>query len=61
MDVFSKWVKLAITHIASSIKATIEGLNHMFATHGVPDTWTTLLDSLVNNLQDFVPETTLIM
>ena len=33
---FSKWVKVAITHIASS-EATIEGLHHMFATHGVPD------------------------
>ena len=37
VDAFSKWVKVAITHTASS-EATIEGLHHMFATHGVPDT-----------------------
>ena len=60
VDAFSKWVKVAITHIVSS-QATIEGIHHMFATHEVPDTWKTLLDSLVNNLPDFVPETTLLM
>ena len=37
VNAFSKWVKVAITHTASS-EATIEGLHHMFATHGVPDT-----------------------
>ena len=30
---FSKCVKVAITHTASS-ESTVEGLHHMFATHG---------------------------
>ena len=34
---FSKWVEIAVTHAATS-DATIEGLRHVFATHGVPDT-----------------------
>ena len=37
VNAFSKRAKVAITHTASS-EATIEGLHHMFATHGVPDT-----------------------
>ena len=37
VDAFSKWVKVAITHTASS-ESTIEDLLYMFATHGVPDT-----------------------
>ena len=31
------WVEIAVTHTATS-EATIEGLRHMFSTHGVPDT-----------------------
>ena len=37
VDAFSKWVEIAVTHIATS-EATIEGLRQMFATHGVPNT-----------------------
>ena len=37
VDAFSKWVEIAVTHTATS-EASIEGLRHMFATHGVPDT-----------------------
>ena len=33
VDAFSKCIKVAITHTASS-ESTIEGLHHMFATHG---------------------------
>ena len=37
VNAFSKWVKVAITHTASS-ESTNEDLHHMFATHGVQDT-----------------------
>ena len=37
VDVFSKWVEIAVTHTATS-EATIEGQRHMFTTHCVPDT-----------------------
>ena len=37
VNAFSKWLKVAITHKASS-ESTIEDLHHMFATHRVLDT-----------------------
>ena len=36
-NAFSEWVKVAITHTASS-ESTTEDLHHMFATHGVQET-----------------------
>ena len=44
VDAFSKWIKVAITHTASS-EDTIKGLHHMFATCEVPLPDTIVLDN----------------
>ena len=63
VDAFPKWVDVAITHTASS-EDTKEGLHHLCHSWG-PRYSTIVSDSgfvsLVNNLQHFVPEPTLIM